>query len=159
ERRAELLLCHLLRAHLRLVLREAAASVLSRPRGSGPAALRHHRQPAPHVLRIPALATAPADLVRRARRCAHRGGRVLVEPAVGVFTEGGEIGHGTNASTTRRAAARHVAAAQLAQSGMIWRPRKTCTPDSSSATAPIHGCTARARGSSSIQREIRAAVP
>src|SRR5262249_61744417 len=102
ERRAELLLCHLLRAHLRLVLREAAASVLSRPRGSGPAALRHDRQPAPHVLRIPALATAPADLVRRARRCAHRGGRVLVEPAVGGVPGGGGGGPGAAAHATRR---------------------------------------------------------
>jgi hypothetical protein len=31
--------------------------------------------------------------------------------------------------------------------GISWRPRKTCTPESSKAVAPIHGCTARARGS------------
>ncbi len=41
---------------------------------------------------------------------------------------------------------------------MICKPRNTCTPESSSAAAPIQGCTARARGLDPMKRETTAAA-
>src|SRR5262245_56959916 len=57
----------------------------------------------------------------------------------------------------RRRLARYVW--RVAHSGISCNPRNTWTPDSSSAAAPIHGWTARARGSRSMRRETSAARP
>src|SRR5439155_11517018 len=73
ERRAEAERRHLLRQHFSLRFREPAPAIRPRPGGRRPAALGHDREPACDVWRVARLAAAPAEVLARAERLAHRG--------------------------------------------------------------------------------------